>query len=67
MKRDQEILTEASTRASFGGFHADEFISGAKWADDTMLKKACEWLKRRCSDAITDRFFIEDFCTAMKN
>jgi hypothetical protein len=39
---------------------------GDAMKEEEFLKKACEYLKRRCSDAITDRFFIEDFCTAMK-
>ena len=33
---------------------------------DAFIYKACEWLKTRCSDAMTDRYFIEDFKSAMK-
>jgi hypothetical protein len=65
MKREQEIL-EAAHKSEYPE-NVPYFVNGAKWADETMLKKAQEYLKRRCSDAITDRFFIEDFCTAMKN
>lgn len=25
--------------------NADSFIQGAKWADETMIEKACEWIE----------------------
>lgn len=54
------------------------FIAGAKWADETMIGKACEWFQ--CIDFEVDYFttdhdgytffnadkFIEDFRKAME-
>lgn len=44
------------------------FIDGAKWADKTMIDKACRWLDQQLfikydSDAVTR--FINDFRKAM--
>ena len=45
------------------------FIEGAKWADKTMIEKACEWLQ----DSVYDRYIemhednIEDFRKAMED
>jgi hypothetical protein len=48
MKRQEEIVTQAVKEQS--QLHQPlewgaGFISGAKWADKTMLDRACEWLK----------------------
>lgn len=44
------------------------FIAGAKWADKTMLDKACEWLKEVFSvyEDLTDYNPMEDFRKAME-
>lgn len=51
MTREEEIRQEMSKIA---GTHPDwskndcmrmGFLEGAKWADKTMIDKACEWLK----------------------
>ena len=47
MKRDEEIKSEADF--SYGGNYKSLqkqcFIEGAKWADKTMIEKACNWIK----------------------
>lgn len=30
------------------------FITGAKWADETMIEKACEWLDNNAEDFTID-------------
>lgn len=49
MKREEEIIAEAQkhglncmSRINY----QDGFIKGAKWADKTMIDKACEWLNQ---------------------
>ena len=50
----------------------DAFEAGAKWADKTMIDKACEWLKEKnkmCMyelEMILGRNFIEDFKKKME-
>lgn len=53
----------------------DGFIEGAKWADKTMIDKACEWLKENiwvyinyegCSGEELENDVIEDFRKAME-
>ena len=48
MTRKEEILSQAVKEQS-QLYQPPEwragFISGAKWADKTMLDRACEWLK----------------------
>lgn len=52
MKRKEEIVTQAAKEQS-QLYQPPEwragFISGANWADKTMLDRACEWLKLRIS------------------
>lgn len=49
MPREEEIMQEANARYSvshpFIDIAKDSFIEGAKWADETMIDKVCEWLK----------------------
>ena len=52
MKRKEEIVTQAVKEQS--QLHQPlewgaGFISGANWADRTMLDRACEWLRLRIS------------------
>lgn len=55
------------------------FIAGAKWADQTMIEKACEWLKNNTLTANNDSYtytasyhdiskeeFVEQFKKAME-
>ena len=49
MTRDEEFIVEAQkhglncmSRINY----QDGFIEGAKWADKTMIEKACEWLNK---------------------
>ena len=47
MKRSEE--TKQAAQESFPNegweFQRVSFVQGAKWADKTMVDKACEWLK----------------------
>lgn len=51
MTREEEIKKEAKNKYPYiKGLpqtlaHQEIFIEGAKWADKTMVEKACEWLK----------------------
>ena len=43
----------------------DGFIEGAKWADKTMIEKACEWLKEYGDDfgvpeSESGRVYVDD-------
>lgn len=49
MTREEQIIEEAQkhglncmSRINY----QDGFIEGAKWADKTMIEKACEWLNK---------------------
>lgn len=51
------------------------FIEGAKWADKTMIEKACKWLEQHqedynmydawCGDYVNFKSLIIDFSKAM--
>ena len=51
MTREEEIKKEAKNKYPYiKGLpqtlaHQEIFIEGAKWADKTMIDKACEWIK----------------------
>lgn len=50
MTREEEIRQEIDFQlaGSFGNYsegYEEGFIAGAKWADETMIEKACKWLK----------------------
>ncbi len=49
MTREEKIKDEALRRYSiqhpFLEISKESFIEGAKWADKTMIDKACDWLK----------------------
>lgn len=49
MTRVEEIENEAY-RVSNNSDEFNSFIQGAEWADETMIKKACEWLKDNAND-----------------
>lgn len=46
------------------------FIKGAKWADKTMIEKACEWISQSYTSGVLDwkncDSIIEDFKKAME-
>ena len=49
MTREEEIRQEIDLQlaGSFGSYsegYEEGFIEGAKWADRTMIEKACKWL-----------------------
>lgn len=44
------------------------YIAAAKWADETMIEKACKWLQENvCYDKNKECSLIEDFRKAMEN
>lgn len=78
MTREEEIKQAAYSRYAIVSspvvFKAqcNCFIEGAKWADNTMIEKACEWLKEYGGvywmddyDLPTDEL-VNDFKKAMK-
>ena len=44
MTREEEILNAYQEQKNSLGNQEHSFMMGAKWADETMLNKACEWL-----------------------
>lgn len=52
MTRDEEILKQVIKEQS-PEWRAG-FISGANWADETMIKKACEWLKNELFEDVAE-------------
>lgn len=68
MKREEEIRQEMSKIA---GTHPDwskndcmrmGFREGAKWADKTMIEKACEWLENELYEVMAEpnHYYIYD-------
>ena len=50
MTREKEIRQEIDFQlaGSFGNYsegYEEGFIAGAKWADETMIDKACDWIQ----------------------
>lgn len=41
------------------------FEEGAKWADETMIDKACEWLRRNYTNYMVNDLskYVEDVCS----
>jgi hypothetical protein len=69
MKRSEEIEKEAVFRYPPMTNRYTAFIKGAKYADRTMLKKACEFLEPRLIAFIGKedaKEFITEFRKAMK-
>ena len=60
MRREKEIAVafydyrDALKLSTFGDFEyidiQEAFEEGAKWADKTMIKKACKWLEQHQED-----------------
>ena len=42
------------------------YIDGAKWADKTMIDKACEWMMRYGCEYATEEVMVEHFRKAME-
>lgn len=74
MTREQEINLIADCAVPDDKYKEfkDGIIWGAKWADKTMIDKACEWLKSKnemCMfelEMVLGGNFIEDFKKAME-
>ena len=86
MTREEQIEKESKNRYPYikglpqTSAHQKIFIEAAKWADKTMLEKACEWLKNNlydtqdnCGYKVVASFdsvdvseFIEQFKSAME-
>lgn len=80
MTREEEIKKEAKNKYPYiKGLpqtlaHQEMFIECAKWADKTMIEKACHWLEDTDFDmeywndekGFCKREFIEDFRKAME-
>ena len=82
MTRTAQIYNFANSQVDCEFFNEDLYegiITGAKWADKTMIDKACEWLNSvdmrmyviaDHTSSNINRFamnkFISDFCKAME-
>lgn len=77
MTREEEITQFAKSETTlckrisndYGSTLEEGIIIGAKWADKTMIDKACKWLEQQLfirydSDAVTR--FINNFRKAME-
>lgn len=59
MTREEEI-EKASKEFAYNvssirpELNADSFRQGAKWADKTMIDKACEWLSQSYTSGVLD-------------
>ena len=66
MKREREIHC-ASARYTVTVSEETAFQIGARWADATMINRACEWLKCEMSNYISfDGEIDEEFITAFR-
>ena len=69
MTRQEEIFNEVHNRPAYGGFHADEFIQGAEWADKHPREglwdkdKVCKWLN---GYSFIPSYVIKELCSAME-
>lgn len=65
MKRNEEIEKEAVFRYPEMTNRYIAFIKGAKYADKTMLDRACEWFEPRLT-ALIGREDAEELITAFR-
>ena len=50
MTREEQIIEAADEKSRCESpYFYDAFIEGAKWADHTMIERACEWLQENCA------------------
>lgn len=71
MTREEEIIQASNAYSEYEYNRTDYengFINGAKWADKTMIDKACEWLieQKEMIGISFQEDFIERFKMAMK-
>lgn len=71
MTREEEIIQTSNAYSEYEYNRTDYengFINGAKWADKTMIDKACEWLieQKEMIGISFQEDFIERFKIAMK-
>ena len=48
MKREEQIMNDPNLSAYTDkqrGWINEAFMDGVRWADETVIQKACEWLK----------------------
>lgn len=48
MKREEQIMNDPNLSAYTDkqrGWINEAFLDGVRWADETVIQKACEWLK----------------------
>jgi hypothetical protein len=64
MTRTEEIEKKAH-QVSYNTDEYESFIFGAEWADETMIKKACEWLTKG-GYFVNNSEIIEEFKKAME-
>lgn len=53
MTREEEIIQASKAYSEYEYNQTDYengFINGAKWADETMIEKACKWLEQHQED-----------------
>ena len=65
MTRREEIMQKALSKYPQGTNRYNKFIEGAKWADKTMIDKACAWLKEYGDDfgvpeSESGRVYVDD-------
>lgn len=69
MTRKEERIEAAKQRygedAQYLIAKSQAFLVGAKWADETMIDKACEWL-RNYNRGVRGEEFINEFREAME-
>ena len=72
MTREEQIENEAY-RDSYNSYEFESFMRGAKWADETMIDKVCEWLEFNYTEyldnsrlGINMKEMVEDFRKAME-
>ena len=66
MTRRKEIKQKALSKYPQGTNRYNKFIEGARWADKTMIEKACEWLMRYGCEYATEEVMVEHFRKAME-
>ena len=58
MTRRKEIKQKALSKYPQGTNRYNKFIEGARWADKTMIEKACQWIETY----LFDIGFPDDWC-----
>ena len=79
MTREEQILKKADKESeifykvndNYGDCFHGGFIDGARWADMTMIKRACDWLRKHSSagDGVATIQFnsLEEMIESLKN